>query len=527
AICSNTKFSHSDMNEVDLQYSVFTQQQPSFINTTLKNTLMHHKAYLSDVILNEPDNSSPPSVSGGGNFIRLGDIWLQMPLLWSENAVDGFLNHEHNNGKSILMTIDSLPGKYSQEKVRAMEDLVKSLRSGRLSEADIRPVESSLVSVLAHPPYTQSALIREWLGPVQERFFAHQCQTYNDVPLPAPDTYHQQRILPVLLDSFDRNSAAMTTHSGLFNQVVLHCMTGVDCTDDTRQKAAALYERYLTHPLVSPHIHNGLFGNYNGSPDWTTRAADNFLLVSSRTSDTAMMLSADTLLTMLNPTPDTTWDRFYLLRGGENVSTAQISPGELFRHDFPVFHAAFNQQAQQRRFGQLIDTILSAEEHGELNRQFITATNQKHSTVKFVDAPSQSRLNAVFEPLLPEGKLSPAHYQHILSAYHLTDASPQEQAKTLFCLSTAFARYSSSAIFGTENDSPTILRGYAEALMQKAWELSPEIFPSADKFTDWSNRFHGLHNAFTCTSVVAGDMQRHARQHFPGVLSSILPLAWA
>ncbi|ECD9411956.1 type III secretion system effector HECT-type E3 ubiquitin transferase, partial [Salmonella enterica subsp. salamae] len=401
------------------------------------------------------------------------------------------------------------------------------LRDTRLSEADIWPVESSLVSVLAHPPYTQSALISEWLGPVQERFFAHQCQNYNDVPLPAPDTYHQQRILPVLLDSFDRNSAAMTTHSGLFNQVVLHCMTGADCSDDTRQKAAALYERYLAHPAVSPHINNGLFGNYNGSPDWTTRAADNFLLVSSRTSDTAMMLSTDTLLTMLTPTPDTTWDRFYLLRGGENVSTAQISPEELFCHDFPVFHAAFNQQAQQQRFGQLIDTILSPEGHAELNRQFIAATKQKYSTVKFVDAPSQSRLNAVFEPLLPEGKLSPAHYQHILSAYNLADASPQEQAKTLFCLSTAFARYSSSAIFGTEHDSPTILRGYAEALMQKAWELSPAIFPSSERFTDWSNRFHGLHNTFTCTSVVAGDMQRHARQHFPGVLSSILPLAWA
>lgn len=66
--------------------------------------------------------------------------------------MDGFLNHEHNNGKSILMTIDSLPDKYSQEKVRAMEDLVKSLRGGRLTEAGIRPVESSLVSVLAHPP---------------------------------------------------------------------------------------------------------------------------------------------------------------------------------------------------------------------------------------------------------------------------------------------------------------------------------------------------------------------------------------
>ncbi|VEB57675.1 restriction endonuclease Eco57I [Salmonella enterica subsp. enterica] len=93
----------------------------------------------------------------------------------------------------------------------------------------------------------------------------------------------------------------MTTHSGLFNQVILHCMTGVDCTDGIRQKAAALYEQYLAHPAVSPHIHNGLFGNYDGSPDWTTRAADNFLLLSSQDSDTAMMLSTDTLLTMLKP----------------------------------------------------------------------------------------------------------------------------------------------------------------------------------------------------------------------------------
>ncbi|HAE8256202.1 TPA_asm: type III secretion system effector HECT-type E3 ubiquitin transferase, partial [Salmonella enterica subsp. salamae serovar 42:b:1,5] len=446
--CSNTIFSNSDMSEMFLLPLFLRQQPPSFTNSTLKNSFINCGIKLSGVILNKPDNASPrPST---GYAMRLGDTWLSAPHEWNEGSLDAHLNHEHNDGNSLLMTIDSLPDKYSQEKVRAMEDVVTSLRDARLSEADIWPVESSLVSVLAHPPYTQSALISEWLGPVQERFFAHQCQNYNDVPLPAPDTYHQQRILPVLLDSFDRNSAAMTTHSGLFNQVIVHCMTGMACTDDTRQKAAALYERYLTHPLVSPHINNGLFGDYDGSPDWTTRHADNFLLLSSRTSDMAMMLSADTLLTMLNPTPDTAWDRFYLLRGGENVSTAQISPEELFCHDFPVFHAAFNQQAQQRRFGQLIDTILSPEGHAELNRQFIAATKQKYSTVKFVDAPSQSRLNAVFEPLLPEGKLSPAHYQHILSAYNLADASPQEQAETLFCLSTAFARYSSSAIFGTE-----------------------------------------------------------------------------
>ncbi|EAA9934145.1 hypothetical protein AC322_25560, partial [Salmonella enterica subsp. salamae] len=354
--CANfigIKISNSDLSGVNITPT--PDAQPiSLTNVTVKNSIIRLGINLSGVVLHEPDNSLLPISSA----IRVGDAWLLGPSRWSERVLDLYLNHENNNGESLLMTIDSLPEKYSQEKIRAMEDVVTSLRDARLSEADIRPVESSLVSVLAHPPYTQSALIREWLGPVQDRFFAHQCQNYNDVPLPAPDTYHQQRILPVLLDSFDRNSAAMATHSGLFNQVVLHCMTGGACTDDTRQKAAALYERYLAHPAVSPHINNGLFGDYNGSPDWTTHAADNFLLVSSRTSDTAMMLSADTLLTMLTPTPDTTWDRFYLLRGGENVSTAQISPGELFRHDFPVFHAAFNQQAQQRRFGQLIDTIL-------------------------------------------------------------------------------------------------------------------------------------------------------------------------
>ena len=523
--CSNTIFSNSDMSEMFLTPSFLRQQPPSFTNSTLKNSFINCGINLSGVILNKPDNSPPPS--SVGYAMRLGDTWISATNQWDERSLDTHLNHEYNDGESLLMTIDSLPGKYTQEKVRAMEDVVKSLRDARLSEAGIRPVESSLVSVLAHPPYTQSALISEWLGPVQERFFAHQCQRYNAIPLPAPDTYHQQRILPVLLDSFEKDNAAMTTHSGFFNQVILHSMTGADGTDDTRQKATALYEQYLSHPNVSPHTRHGFFGNYDGSPDWTTRAADNFLLLSSRAPDMAMMLSADTLLTMLNPTPDTAWDHFYLLRGGENVSTAQIIPEEFFRDDFTVFHAPFNQQAGQQRFGQLIDTILIPEEHGELNRLFIAATNQKHSTVKFVDDDSVSRLNAVFEPLYPEGKLIPAHYQHILSAYNLTDASPQEQAKTLFCLSAAFARYSSSAIFGTENDSPSVLRGYAEALMQKAWELSPEIFPSREQFTDWSNRFHGLRNAFTCTSVVAGDMQRHARAHFPDVLSSILPLAWA
>ncbi len=131
---------------------------------------------------------------------------------------------------------------------------MKSLRGGRLTEACIRPVEKFAGKRTGPPPYTQ-VLIREWVsGPVQERVFAHQCQTYNDVPLPTLDTYYQQRILPVLLIRLTEQRRH-DHHSGLFNQVILHCMTGADCTDGTRRgKAAALYEQYLAHPAVrSPH----------------------------------------------------------------------------------------------------------------------------------------------------------------------------------------------------------------------------------------------------------------------------------
>ncbi|ECJ2533932.1 E3 ubiquitin--protein ligase, partial [Salmonella enterica subsp. salamae] len=147
--CSNTIFSNSDMSEMFLLPLFLRQQPPSFTNSTLKNSFINCGIKLSGVILNKPDNASPrPSI---GYAMRLGDTWLSAPHEWNEGSLDAHLNHEHNDGNSLLMTIDSLPGKYSQEKVRTMEDVVTSLRDARLSEADIRPVESSLVSVLAHP----------------------------------------------------------------------------------------------------------------------------------------------------------------------------------------------------------------------------------------------------------------------------------------------------------------------------------------------------------------------------------------
>ncbi len=68
-----------------------------------------------------------------------------------------------------------------------------------------------------------------------------------------------------------------------------------------------------------------------------------------------MLSSTDTLLTMPNPTPDTAWDNTLLPAASrrERFHRANLSPVELFRHDSSDAFAAFNQQAVQRRFGEL------------------------------------------------------------------------------------------------------------------------------------------------------------------------------
>ncbi len=76
------------------------------------------------------------------------------------------------------MTIDSLPDKYSQEKVQQWKTVV--IAGGRLTEAYVSGQLKFAGKRTGPPPY--KVRLSASVGPVQERVFAHQCQTYNDVP---------------------------------------------------------------------------------------------------------------------------------------------------------------------------------------------------------------------------------------------------------------------------------------------------------------------------------------------------------
>lgn len=113
----------------------------------------------------------------------------------------------------------------------------------------------------------------------------------------------------------------------------------------------------------------------------------------------------------------------------------------------------------------------------------------------------------------------------MLQAYNLSTADKTTQAQTLLSLAAVFSKYSSSAIFGTETESPNVLRSFAFALMAQAYQLAPQIFASKEQYKDWGDRLLGYNNAFSCTAVLSTIMIEHLKAHFPSTLAGIMPPA--
>src|SRR5471030_3402916 len=241
-----------------------------------------------------------------------------------------------------------------------------------------------------------------------------------------------------------------------------------------------------------------------------------------------MLLSQASLEAMLRPQLGTEWHNVYLYKGGVNLSPAESpAPDELFARAFPLFNGPYQYMQKNAKF--LL--LLKALNLGSLETTFVTATREKYSAAKLVSAADQKMLKAIFAPKLtysPESGrygLNAAHYEELLSAYGLTSVSAADKGKTLLCLVALFTQYSSSAIFGTETESPEALRHYAYALMAKAHSLDESLLNRAT-FTDWTNRLLGLNKAFTCTAVLSYDIVGHIRSRFPATLAGIMPPAW-
>src|SRR5471032_9887 len=463
------------------------------------------------------------------NGADLSNISQEWALLWLPNwdsaSLDAYLNHINNpESGSLLTMMDSIDEQYADVKLRMARELMTLLQN---TTADTSSVALPLMDILSKPPYTDEADIAAWLDTV--------CTTYidrnNGQVLPWNAGIFNQSV-----GLFTRRPALMLSHNAAFIQIVAQGMAE-NSTPAMKEKAAALYETYLQHERIKPYGETAFFGDYGQKPDWENPEAVNFIILpavqSGASSEprtvSAMLLSQTSLEGMLSPRPDSAWNNVYLYRGPDHCLTdgERPAPDDLFARAFPLFNGPYQHMQNTAKFLLLLKTL----NLGNLETAFVSATWARNSSSKLVSAADQKTLKDIFAPKLtysPESGrygLNDAHYEELLSAYGLTSASDADKGKTLLCLAALFIKYSSSAVFGTETESPSALRQYAYALMAKAHSLDGNL---VDKGTlaNWTNSLLGLKGVFTCSAVLSNLMVELIRSRFPEVLSGIMPPAW-
>lgn len=291
----------------------------------------------------------------------------------------------------------------------------------------------------------------------------------------------------------------------------------------------SLYEKYLNLPkiqqLVKQEEIKGVFGDYEGNADWADKHAANYLLLSPTKPGRTLIVSENILNNMLHPNQDTKWDNIVLFQDGKCLSPTEYNLTQCYQQEFPLFSIPFKDGHYQDPLHKLIETLDLGERFKPL---FLDALNSKSHNTKLVDDIVQQELNKIFSRVIDaeEYQLKEQNYDQIINIFHLTSSTNREKAEHLFSLATVFSRYTSKVFFGTEVNSPIILRYYAYALMEKAHQIDPSLL--SDRFAEWKKQLLGIGvaNNSTCTNILSDDMTIYARQHCNDTFKKIIPPAW-
>lgn len=511
---TSANLTQAKLNGLTLREAIFDQADLTGAN--LANSDVSN-ADLSNTILKELtiSNTNFAGASLHDSFT------LHLPGEWDEDTLDALLNH-FNNQSSLLTSLNTIDNRYSELKNKLALQLVHSLDQ---PDINLSHVTLPLLDILGKPPFIRNEEISNFINKLMDNYLANPSTQLINMLEARPANIN------IFLDYFNHQPELMVSpqFNSSFIQTILAARTGGNIDSKIATMANQLYEQYLQLPEIKQQIAyqqiKEIFGNYDGKADWAESNAQNYLLLSPKKAGRTLIVAENILTKMLHPDLETKWNNIFIFHDGENLGPQQFSLDECFNQDFPLFSSHFSYSQHQATFNKLIEALNLGE---QLDTLFLNAQKSNISTTKLVDQASQQTLKEIFTHVLDfeHGySLKNENYNKIIELYDLANSSERNKAEHLLALSAVFTRYSSSAVFGTELDSPLMLRYYAYALMEKAHKLDPTLI-AQDTFNNWKNRLLGCENAFSCTAVLYDLMIDYAIEHCHDVLKKIQPSAW-
>ena len=155
------------------------------------------------------------------------------------------LDHQHNKNKSgLLKTIDSIPDKYADLKIKLMVDVITALFKANIKDADLKKLYDSLKDVLINPLYAKD----DRLAPLIELLIADEIKVGNRLPMHIND-----KAIPLFLKytlAYLYNPAWAANNSAAIIQVLYRAENPSDPA--TIDMAFELRKKYMAHPYIAP-----------------------------------------------------------------------------------------------------------------------------------------------------------------------------------------------------------------------------------------------------------------------------------
>lgn len=505
--CENN-FSDSNLNGVDLSSASFNHADFS------KSSLVKTK------IITNSANYSGAKLDGSVISFNLSDCW-------DDSRLDILLN-DSNNSRTLFHTISTIDDKYANIKTGLMAQIVESIeRNGIDINSAVFPRKSFLNNIGSKDFYMNNEKIKSFA----EKLVKSELTDANDKVI--LDKLSPEALsLCVKIIAQTKNHADLNEYlidnNGSFIQLMAVCNN--NDKQEVQDQARSLYNTYLNIDEVKSYTEKEEFGNGEREPDWSDKNNLNYILISK---NKAIIIDHENISKMLHldrTDTDVKWDNFYLYNNNECQAAGDINYKELFYNDFKVFEDSYRFDLNKSSFVNLLSTLELSDYTDRFNS--VLSGEPVPDELKLIGTEDQLKLNNIFEKVLTrpndsakETMLKAEHYDKIISVFNIDQKDEKIKSQTLLSLATVFSKYSSSSVFGTEHESPQVLRDYAYALMSKANELNPEI--TGGNFNDWKDRLLGLNNAFTCTAVLSSTMIEHAKNNFNEVISQIIPPVWA